>query len=101
MTHDLPPHWIDLDRHPMRTKDFMDYVESYAIAAIAPYKAEIERHSRNSDLQMERAIKAEAENANLRELLAEARIHVADAELDGNEPFGLLERIDAALKGKP
>jgi hypothetical protein len=37
----------------------------------------------------------------LRALLAEARICVTDTEMDGLEPFNLLARIDAELKGKP
>jgi hypothetical protein len=105
--HDLPPlPAIWYDQFSQRCGiNVCEEARSYAIAAIAPYKARIktlEETQRKYGLHQEglfkRAEKAEAENAKLRELLAKARAFVNDHP--GALAGKFLARIDAALGEK-
>jgi hypothetical protein len=79
----------------------------YALAAIAPYKKELDAvrmHGQATGIQWraqyERAEKAEAENAKLRELLEQCRDYAYNPFEPGNQG-NHYKRLDAALKGKP
>jgi exodeoxyribonuclease (lambda-induced) len=95
----LPKHSIDV----VAQQDVIDY----ALAAIAPYKAEVNRllpaiasYKEACERHYERAEKAEADNAKLRELLAEAKKYVGRYHGDPDRPVtksDLFKRIVDAL----
>lgn len=115
MTHDLPPlPSIDFLAFGSSGEPVYDSIRAYALAAIAPYKAEIEQatacaKANYRSLEQFEALEAEierlkrataeeiqrlhAENAKLWELLAEANEAVIWSDLR--------DRIDAALGEKP
>lgn len=99
MTHDLPPlpdPEYECQREsaiPMSYTD--DQMHSYAIAAIAPYKAEIKRLKTLNQAIVD-SFPAE-ENAKLRELLSDIRARLSN-DYAPWKPY--IKRIDIALGEK-
>jgi hypothetical protein len=89
--YDLPPIPDELNADPRFKHDMISHVRAYALAAIAPYKAEIERLRQ----QLGQPLETERENAKLRELLNE----LWSCECYGWEE-DLPDRIHAALGEK-
>jgi hypothetical protein len=96
MTHDLPP----LELPPLEDNASIRlWAQEYALAAIAPYKAELEAaRDLNRHLNELRGTLVD-ENAKLREALEAIRQHCKQR----HEPlYGAIFTIcDAALKGTP
>jgi len=98
--HDLPPlplaYIVDILPDEHRNNVFTaEMMQLYALAAIAPYKAEIEMANARSVTWERYATAKSEENAKLRELLRLVLV------AHDHTPLWLRERIDAALGEKP
>jgi len=102
--HDLPPLPVEnyIDKDGLWDEKYGPYdaeqMREYALAAIAPYKAEIERLVRVHDNSLRLLREAKWERDKLRELLREV---AAQFTRDDGLADRLLPRIDDALKDQP